>query len=153
MFKIILIASAILVLTGIIGIFIWARTASRPTNLGVTAGRLAPCPATPNCVTTQTGTPDQMMQPLPYTTSQEEAQSRLLQIVQALPRARVIVNQPGYLAIETRSPTFGFPDDTEFLFDDANKIIHFRAAARLGKSDMGMNRKRMEEISRRFQAQ
>ena len=46
---------------------------------------------------------------------------------------------------------FGFPDDVEFLFDDEKKVIHFRAAARLGYFDMVVNRKRMEKISMQFE--
>ncbi len=152
MLKSILIAIAALVILGFAGIFIWARTASRPENLGVTNGQLAPCPDTPNCVTTQQGNPDQQMEPLRYTTSQEEAQARLLQIVEAMPRSRIIADQPGYIAVEYRSPTFGFPDDTEFLFDAENNVIHFRSAARLGRSDLGVNRERMEEIRQKFYA-
>jgi uncharacterized protein (DUF1499 family) len=41
-------------------------------------------------------------------------------------------------------------DDVHFLFDDAAKEIHFRSASRLGRSDFGVNRKRMEEIRRGF---
>jgi uncharacterized protein (DUF1499 family) len=90
------------------------------------------------------------MEPLRYTTSQEEAQARLLQIVETMSRSRIITNQPGYIAVEYRSPTFGFPDDTEFLFDAENNVIHFRSAARLGRSDLGVNRERMEEIRQKF---
>jgi len=41
----------------------------------------------------------------------------------------------------------------EFFLDDATQTIHFRSASRLGYSDLGVNRKRMEEIRRRFTAQ
>jgi uncharacterized protein (DUF1499 family) len=43
-------------------------------------------------------------------------------------------------------------DDVDLLFDDKAKVIHFRSAARLGRRDFGVNRERMEEIRRRFQA-
>jgi uncharacterized protein (DUF1499 family) len=39
-----------------------------------------------------------------------------------------------------------FVDDVEFLFDDTNKKIHVRSASRVGYSDMGVNRKRVEEL-------
>lgn len=141
-----------LVIIGVVTMFVWARTAARPSNLGVTNGQLAPCPETPNCVTTQRGNPDQMMEALTYTTAREEAQARLLEIVRSMPRSQIIANEPGYIAVVFRSPTFGFPDDVEFYLDDEQKLIHFRAAARLGQSDLGVNRKRMEEIRRAFEA-
>ncbi len=152
MLKYILGAIIIFFIVVITGIFIWSRTASRPENLGVTNGQLAPCPDTPNCVTTQQGNPDQQMEPLRYTTSQEDAQARLVDILEQMPRSQVITNQPGYIAVEYRSPTFGFPDDTEFVFDAENNVIHFRSAARLGRSDLGVNRERMEDIRQRFAA-
>lgn len=149
--RILLILIALAVI-GVVVTFAWARTAARPTNLGVTNGQLLPCPDSPNCVTTQSGSADQVMEPLTYSTTQEEAQARIVQIVEELPRSRIVINEPGYIAVESRSPTFGFPDDTEFFLDDANKLIHFRAAARLGRSDMNVNRERMEDISARFRA-
>jgi len=39
-----------------------------------------------------------------------------------------------------------FIDDVEFVFDDATKMIQFRSASRTGYSDLGVNRRRMEEI-------
>jgi len=41
-------------------------------------------------------------------------------------------------------------DDVEFLFDDNARRIDIRSAARVGYSDFGVNRRRMEEIRRRF---
>jgi uncharacterized protein (DUF1499 family) len=65
-------------------------------------------------------------------------------------RATVLQSQPDYIHVVFRSRVFGFPDDVEFVFDDASQQIHFRAAARLGHSDMGVNRARMQSISDAF---
>jgi len=130
---------------------IWARTATRPGNLGVREGRLAPCPDTPNCVATQSGDADQKMDPVSYTAPRAAAQARLLAAVRGMARAKVVVSAPGYVVVEFRSRVFGFVDDVAFLFDDTRKVIHFRAAARLGYSDLGVNRKRMVAIQEVFQ--
>jgi uncharacterized protein (DUF1499 family) len=45
---------------------------------------------------------------------------------------------------------FRFVDDVEFLADDAAKVIHVRSASRLGRSDLGVNRKRIELIRKRW---
>jgi len=45
----------------------------------------------------------------------------------------------------------GFVDDVEFHKDDINQVIHVRSASRLGKSDLGVNRKRVEEIRQQLQ--
>jgi uncharacterized protein (DUF1499 family) len=69
-----------------------------------------------------------------------------------MPRARVVKDEGNYMHAEFTSRIFRFVDDVEFVIDDAHKVIHFRSASRLGYSDFGVNRKRMEEIRKRFDA-
>ena len=157
MFKRVLLAIAILlaafVIIGTIGLIAWARSAKRPTNLGINNGKLAPCPDTPNCVSTQATRDSQKMPALAYTGSLIEAKARLLNVIQGLPRAELLANQANYLAFVFRSRLIGYPDDVEFYFDDAAKLIHFRSASRLGRGDMGVNRARMESIGKAFATQ
>ena len=123
---------------------------TRPTSLGVREGKLAPCPKSPNCVSTQSTDAKQKIDPLVYTTSIEDARGRLLEIVRATPRTSLVAQEEDYLHVEFRSRLFGFTDDVEFWFDDENKAIHFRSASRKGYSDLGVNRKRMEQIREQF---
>ncbi len=141
-----------LMILGYIAILTLSYTASRPRGLGVTTGRFAPCPATPNCVSTQADKPDQKMAPIPYTTSTTEAKQRLLTLIHATPRTTLIEDSPTYMAVVFRSAIFRFPDDVEFYFDEPNKLIHFRSASRLGRSDMGTNRARMVALTATFLA-
>lgn len=134
----------------LIGI-VWALTAPRPRHPGIQEGRLPAVPDTPNCVATQSGNPHQRMAPIPYVGNPQEVQKQVMDVLMAMPRMEIVKNEPGYIYVVFRSWFFRFPDDVEFLFDDANKVIHFRAAARLGWSDFGVNRKRMEEIGKAFQ--
>ncbi len=131
----------------------WASTAQAPTNLGITNNQLAPCPDSPNCVATQSALPEQLMASLPYTGSVAEAKAQLRAIVDAMPRVTLTAEQDNYLAFVFRSRLIGYPDDVEFYFDDATKLLHFRSASRLGEGDMGVNRARMEAISQAFTAQ
>jgi uncharacterized protein (DUF1499 family) len=39
-----------------------------------------------------------------------------------------------------------YVDDAEFWFDPAAGVIQVRSASRLGKSDLGVNRERIESI-------
>ena len=112
---------------------------------------LPPCRRTPNCVSTQTDDPSKLMEPIPYSGPLAAARERLLAVLRALPRTRIVLEEPGYLKAECRSRVFRFVDDVDLLFDDQAKLIHFRSAARLGRRDFGVNRERMEEIRRRFQ--
>ncbi|HEY9596037.1 MAG TPA: DUF1499 domain-containing protein, partial [Cyanophyceae cyanobacterium] len=44
----------------------------------------------------------------------------------------------------------GFVDDVEFFLDDNANVIQVRSASRLGESDLGVNRKRIETIRAEF---
>ncbi len=125
---------------------------STPTNLGLASGQLQPCPNTPNCVSSQAPENDteHAMPAIPYTGEIPFMTTQLLKITATMPRAKVIKQENNYLHIKFRSRVFGFVDDVEFLFDDTNKLIHFRSASRLGKSDMGVNRKRMMEFTEKL---
>ncbi len=149
----ILLVLVVVVIGGTLGLRVWARSARRPTNLGVNNGKLAPCPDTPNCVSTQATRGSQKMAALPYTGSLADAKAHLLKLIQAMPQVEQIADQDNYLAFVFRSRLIGYPDDVEFYFDDAAKLIHFRSASRLGKGDMGVNRARMETISKTYTAQ
>jgi uncharacterized protein (DUF1499 family) len=75
-----------------------------------------------------------------------EAKAALKAVLHALPRARLVDEDASYLHYEFTSLLFRFIDDVEFVFDDDAKVIHFRSASRTGYGDLGVNRKRMEQI-------
>ncbi len=147
-----LLGFAVLIALALISVTVWARTARRPATLGVVDRQLTPCPTTPNCVATERALPDQLMPALPYTASLGEAKARLLEVVQTMPRTTIVSDEQEYIAAEFRTPGIGFIDDVEFRFDDNAKLIHFRSASRLGRGDIGVNRARMESVSRAFNA-
>jgi uncharacterized protein (DUF1499 family) len=118
--------------------------------IGIVDGKLHPCPKSPNCVSTQAIDENQKIEPIKYSGSLEDAKGKILSIINSLKRSKIITNEENYIHIEFRTATFRFVDDVEFLFDDKEKIIHFRSRARMGYSDMGVNRKRMEEITKLF---
>ncbi|HSH03311.1 MAG TPA: DUF1499 domain-containing protein [Anaerolineae bacterium] len=130
------------------------RWTGAPDNLGVTAeGKLAPCPDSPNCVTTQGGnTAYQQMNPLSFEGDVSEVSDQLIRIVEGMPNTTIITDDNSYIHAEFRSPTMGYVDDVEFYIDEEEKLIHFRSKARLGYGDMGANRERMKTISRQFMA-
>ena len=125
---------------------------TRTATLGVKEGRLAPCPNSPNCVSTRSADTKHAIDPIAYTTSTEEARNRLEKIVRAMPRTKVVRQEEDYMQLECSSRLFRFVDDVEFWFDDANKVIHCRSASRKGYSDLGVNRKRVEQIREQFSA-
>ena len=118
---------------------------------GVVDGRLVACPDRPNCVSTQTEDPRQHMPPVRLERPANDVIGKLTRIVEAMPRARVVSSGDGYLHAEFQSLVFGFVDDVEFLVDESEQLLHFRSASRIGYSDFGVNRRRMEKILRRLQ--
>jgi len=104
----------------------------RPANLGVTDGKLYPCPEPPNCVSSQ------------------KARDRLVSVVHSMGRSTVVTVQENYIHAEFTSGLFRFIDDVEFYFDDNHKTMHLRSASRIGYSNLGVNLKRIERIRNRF---
>jgi uncharacterized protein (DUF1499 family) len=127
-----------------------SATARRPDNLGVYEGKLAPCPNTPNCVSSQAEDDAPRIAPIPFDGDADEALARLKAVLAAQPRTTIISAEGDYLHAECASLLFRFVDDVEFLVDRDAKVIHFRSASRIGRSDLGVNRKRMEAIRKDF---
>ena len=118
--------------------------------IGIINGKLHPCPKSPNCVSTQATDNKQKINPIHFSVSLNEAKDKIIEIISSLKRSKIITNKENYIHVEFRTATFKFVDDVEFVFDDSEKIIHFRSRARLGYSDMGVNRKRMESIRNKY---
>ena len=131
---------------GLLGLF--GCAGERPNNLGAQDGLLVPCPRSPNCVSSQATDERHRIAPLPFADEPETAWARLHAILTGRADATLIEEQPRYLRFELRTTLF--VDDAEFLRDAANRVIHVRSASRLGYSDLGKNRSRMEEIRRQF---
>ena len=90
-----------------------------------------------------------MIAPLIYQNSFLEAKEKLLKVIKSMPRTEIATNKVNFLHVEFTSNIFRFVDDVEFYFNEPG-IIHFRSASRIGHSDMGVNRYRMEEIRHLF---
>ncbi len=116
----------------------------------VTNGRLLICPDSPNCVSSQSDDPRHAIAPFRYEGTAEKAKAILIKTVLGMKRSRIVISEELYLHAEFTSAFFRFVDDVEFLLDDGKKLIHVRSASRVGNSDFGVNRKRVEEIRTRF---
>jgi uncharacterized protein (DUF1499 family) len=119
-----------------------------PADLGVHDGKLAPCPASPNCVCSQGTDNAHRIEPLRFKKSAAEAMAALKEVLRQQKRTRIVTETTNYLHVEFRSAVFRFVDDVEFLVED--KVIQVRSASRVGYSDLGVNRKRIEAIRKQF---
>lgn len=123
----------------------------RPSNLGVKDGRLAACPGKPNCVSSQASAARQRVAPLRFSAEQGAAMNRLKDVVNNISGTTLVDEKDDYFHFECASKILGFVDDLEFLCDAEEQVIHVRSASRLGYSDLGVNRKRVEGIRRKFE--
>ena len=124
---------------------------TRPDNLGVTDGKLASCPASPNCVVSQGADEEHSVAPITYSTDRATALKNLVDIIGVVPRTKIVQQSDDYILAESESRLMGFVDDTEFYLPKGENVIHARAAARLGESDLGVNRRRIEQVRLAFQ--
>ena len=112
----------------------------RPVNLGVQNNQLASCPDSPNCVCSFETRDSHHIAPLSATLDQVRA------ALAQMPRVEIIQDDGAYLYTEFTTRFMGYVDDVEFLADPAQGVVHVRSASRLGYSDMGVNRERIEAI-------
>ena len=120
--------------------------AGKMPELGIQDGKLFPCPSAPNCVVSQDADQDHAIAPIAYTGSREDARELLTKVLGVVPRTKIVTQQENYIRVKSTSRMMGFVDDTEFYLPEDESVIHVRAAARLGESDLGVNRRRLEQI-------
>jgi uncharacterized protein (DUF1499 family) len=120
----------------------WAVTSS----LGISDSHLASCPTSPNCVISQDGDSKHAIAAITYHVDRDVAQKTLLKVLTVVPRTEVVENTDDYIHALSKSRIFGFIDDVEFYFPQNENLIHVRSAARTGDSDLGVNRRRLEQI-------
>lgn len=136
-------------LTAATGSLLLAGCAGSPVAGGVTDNRLSECPGSPNCVTSQGLSNDHQIQPFAYAGSPDQAMQRLHTVLNKHPEATIVTSDRFYLHAEFRTPTLGFVDDVEFLVGES--FVQVRSASRLGYSDFGKNRERVEALRQQFQ--
>ena len=122
---------------------------TRPYNLGVHDGRLAPPKPTPNNVSSQAdrnADAEHYIEPLRYAGDAAAAWAALRRVIDGMPRVKVVKSEPNYLYAEFTTKLMGYVDDAEFYLDEKARAIQVRSASRLGRSDFGVNRERIESI-------
>ena len=118
-----------------------------------TTHTLAPCPASPNCVSSLATDAAHSTEPLSFTGDATLAWQRLKSALGTESRLSIVEDTGSYLHAEARSLVFRFVDDVEFVLDPDAGLIQVRSASRVGYSDFGVNRRRVERIRRIFSEQ
>jgi uncharacterized protein (DUF1499 family) len=120
---------------------------------GLVNDRLAPCPDTPNCISSED--PDDgghFLPPFIFTPVDDiDVRGYIAGIVEDT--GGIVTSESGdYVSAEYRSRVIGFVDDVEFRVDNLNGRVHVRSASRVGKSDLGVNPKRYQALRQAFEA-
>jgi uncharacterized protein (DUF1499 family) len=131
---------------------------SPPSERGLRDGKLKPPSRTTNSVSSQAALwPDAdyavkyaTIEPIRFSGDAVVAMNRLRDVLKAWPGATVVEDRPDYIAVEFETRWLRFVDDAEFLLDPAQRVIDVRSQSRLGSSDYGVNRKRIETLRRKL---
>ena len=118
----------------------------RPTNIGITDSKLSACPASPNCVSSDASDEAHNILPFQFVKVTTGTWQVIRQAVLELPRTEIITETTNYIHAECSSAVFGFVDDLELHLRASDNSIAIRSASRLGHSDFGVNRKRIETL-------
>jgi len=124
-------------------------------KLGIDNGQLSPCPSTPNCVSSQATDEKHYIEPIVTSGTPLEVKNQILELLNESKSSKIMVTENNYIRAEFTSKLFHFVDDVEFYFPVTNAkemTIHTRSASRVGHSDFGVNRKRIEKIRSKFKA-
>ena len=125
--------------------FVISCVGKTPTTIGAFSN----CPKKPNCVSTKDNSSKNYISPIKYKGSRDEAKTILLHVIDSISSSNIKSDQDDFIYVEFISEIFGFVDDVEFYFNKPG-IIDFRSASRIGYSDLGVNRNRMEAIRKLF---
>ena len=149
----------VLALLGIAAGRLGLLTGKPPADLGVREGKLKAPSTRPNSVSSQAalwpGHPQlayASIAPLAVAGDGAAAMAKLRRLVESTPGARVVQGDAGYLRAEYTTPLMRYTDDVEFWFDAAAGVVQVRSASRLGYSDRGANRARIEALRARLAA-
>lgn len=126
--------------------FLTACAGEPPQNIGVQNGRLTPCPDSPNCVSSFATDETHAIEPLAASLADVE------RVLLGFDDTNIVRSEGDYLYAEFTTRIMGYVDDVEFLYDRTNGVTHVRSASRLGYSDLGANRNRIERIRSQLSA-
>lgn len=108
--------------------------------------RLADCPTSPNCVSSLSSEEDRRV--LPFFPGKVTVSDYQQQLVAAMESDGGTIKdiRNGYVWATYTSSVFRFVDDIEWLYSDSGKRFDVRSVSRVGYSDLGVNRKRVERL-------
>jgi uncharacterized protein (DUF1499 family) len=123
---------------------------SKPNGGTVGTGHLGDCPDRPNCVSSEAREDKHLIAPLRLKGDPAMGWNAIRRVVSSLPRTTITLSTDRYLHAGCKSRLFGFVDDLELQLDPGTGVIAIRSASRVGYSDLGVNRRRVEDLRRKL---
>lgn len=109
--------------------------------------RLAECPESPNCVSSQEESSDEEHYIEPFALRDDgPGIAELAAWMGERKRCDVLDQGDEWLHATCKTALFRFTDDIALLIDEDEGVVHVRSASRVGRSDMGKNRSRIETL-------
>jgi uncharacterized protein (DUF1499 family) len=116
-----------------------------PVKQGVTNFELAPCSSKPNCVSSQDEREDFFIAPVGELNSKAELFTKLQTHITQQSNVEIKLATNDYIWAVYTTSFMRFDDDVEFYLSPKGDI-QIRSASRVGYSDLGKNRKRIEAL-------
>jgi uncharacterized protein (DUF1499 family) len=149
--KIVLIVITALIIFIVFSLIVLSKTSKSRNAKGLLNGKLQECPDKPNCVCSeQNDDIDHFIQPLVITDNSVGNKLKTLKEIIIELRGKIQTDNETYISATFSSSIFGFVDDFEMRIDSKQNVIHIRSSSRVGYSDLGANKKRVELIKKLF---
>jgi uncharacterized protein (DUF1499 family) len=143
--KILFICIAVIGLLILAAGFVLGVKSKQAPPLGLAAGHLRPCPASPNCVSSEAAESDAEHYIKPLSIHDGKAWAKMASAIEGL-GGHIMANDGQYLHATFTSALFRYVDDVEARLDASERVIHLRSASRVGHSDLGVNHRRLESL-------
>lgn len=124
----------------------------RPNEIGIDPSGLRGCPKSPNCVSSEAKDERHAIESFRIKGDHNASWSLIQDEIASMPRWRVVTATNNYIHVECKSRIFRFVDDLELYFNPSNGVISIRSASRIGYSDFGANRRRVELLRSKLRA-
>ena len=115
--------------------------------------RLSGCSGPPNCVSSESDDLKRYVAPMQLIGASANGWVAIQDVVGRLPRSRIAKATDRYLHVTLKSRFLGFIDDLELKLDPQTKIISIRSASRKGYFDLGVNRRRVENLRKQLSSE
>ena len=120
-------------------------SSSPPAPAGIVDGALAPCPVSPNCVSSEATDETHAIAPIQLQGDPQRSWQTLVATVESTPGVEVVIQRPDYLYVVATTPIMRFVDNFELWLRPGGRVT-VRSASRIGWGDLGANRDRVEAL-------